>query len=143
MMSYRLLFSLVLGSTAVACGGAGGGLTDVDVTATISASPTIASFTAPVCFTSPCTVSDTFTITSSTAWTSATPGFGSLGEAFSFLPTTGSAGSTMVIVSYRSYGVSTPPSSPTLLTESGFLRFRTTVTGVYTDVDVTVYLSRP
>lgn len=147
MSMRRRLSEILLCVGASACAGGpeavAPGTTPGSTGATISASPTSAAFTAPVCFSAPCTVADTFTVRSSTTWTSAALGFGGLGESFSIVPVSGPVGSTPVVVYYRSFGVSTPPSSSTLLTVGGFLRFRTTTSGIYVDVPVTVTLSRP
>jgi hypothetical protein len=52
-----------------------------------------------------------------------------LGEGFSVSPTTGSAGVTNVVVTYR-WTIPTP--------SNGFFRFRTTTSGVYVEVPVVV-----
>lgn len=98
---------------------------------TITANPNTVSMTASVCYPAKCTVSQTITITSSTPWTSSDPGFGGLGAYGDFLvsPNSGPIGSTSVTISYTSYGYGS---------ENGFIRFRTTTTGVYVEVPVTV-----
>jgi hypothetical protein len=76
-----------------------------------------------------CTVFQNISINSSTAWTSTVPGFGNLGEGFSVSPSTGSAGVTNVVVTYR-WTIPTP--------SNGFFRFRTTTSGVFVEVPVIV-----
>ena len=98
-------------------------------TAAIAANPNSVSMTATSCYPAQCTVSKTITITSSTPWTSSPPGFGSLGEGFQVSPNTGPAGSTAVVISYTA---SVPQRA------NGFIRFRTTTTGVYVEVPVIV-----
>jgi hypothetical protein len=76
-----------------------------------------------------CTVFQNISINSSTAWTSTVPGFGSLGEGFSVSPSTGPAGVTNVVITYR---WTIPQAS------NGFFRFRTTTSGIYVEVPVVV-----
>lgn len=100
--------------------------------ATITSTPSFVSMTAPAgtCSSSNgCTVFQNISINSSTAWTSTVPGFGSLGEGFTVSPTTGPAGLTNVVVTYR-WTIPTP--------SNGFFRFRTTTSGVYVEVPVIV-----
>lgn len=114
------------GKTSDGGGSGGGGGGD-----TITANPTTVSMTASVCYPAKCTVSQTITITSSTPWTSSAPGFGGLGGYGDFLvsPNSGPVGSSSVTISYTSYGYGS---------ENGFIRFRSTTTGVYVEVPVTV-----
>lgn len=100
--------------------------------AAITSTPSSVSMTAPAgtCRSSNgCTVFQNISINSSTAWTSTVPGFGNLGEGFSVSPTTGPAGVTNVVVTYR-WTIPTP--------SNGFFRFRTTTSGVYVEVPVVV-----
>ena len=100
--------------------------------ATITSTPNSVSMTAPAgtCSSSNgCTVFQNISINSSTAWTSTVPGFGSLGEGFNVSPTTGPAGLTNVVVTYR-WTIPTP--------SNGFFRFRTTTSGVYVELPVIV-----
>lgn len=95
----------------------------------IIANPASVTMTATSCYPSQCTVSRIITITSFTPWTSSVPGFGSLGAGFLVSPDVGPTGSTSVTISYTS---SIP--SPA----DGFIRFRTTTSGVYVEVPVIV-----
>ena len=93
---------------------------------TITANPGSVSMTC-MPYPSYCAVFQNITITSSTSWTSSTPGFGSLQPGFVVSPDFGSAGSTTVAISYKSQFASY---------NNGFIRFRTTKSGVYVEVPV-------
>ena len=95
----------------------------------ITANPGAVVMKANYCYPSTCTVSQTILITSTTPWTSTVPGFGSLGSGFTVSPVSGPAGSTAVTISYSA---SIPQYA------NGFIRFRTTIIGVYAEVDVIV-----
>lgn len=95
----------------------------------ITANPGAVHMKAADCYPSTCTVSSTILITSTTAWTSSTPGFGSLGDGFEVSPDSGPIGSTSVTISYTA-------SFPT--PANGFIRFRSSKIGVYAEVNVAV-----
>lgn len=132
--------ALLIVSSLFACGGpggpttgggggsggtGGGGGSQVTITSDV---PTV-SMIATACTTA-CTVSKTVVITSSTAWTSTTPGFGSLGSGFVVAPDVGPAGTTSVVISYTADCCPSPA--------NGFIRFRSTQLGVYAEVNVIV-----
>ena len=130
-------FALLIVVSLFACGGpagtgtgggggsGGGGSSSATITSDV---PTV-SMIATSC-TSTCTVAKTVVITSSTAWTSTTPGFGSLGSGFVIAPDVGPAGSTSVVISYSADCCPSPA--------DGFIRFRSTTVGVYAEVSVIV-----
>lgn len=100
--------------------------------AAITSAPTSVSMNASpgVCASSNgCTVFQNISINSSTAWTSTVPGFGSLGEGFTVSPSSGPAGATNVVITYRWI---VPQAS------NGFIRFRTSTSGVFVEVPVVV-----
>lgn len=97
--------------------------------ATIAANPASVALTGTSCWPATCVASQAITIISSTAWTSSTPGFGSLPEGFAVTPSSGAAGTTPVTISYT-YEIPSPA--------SGFIRFRTTTIGIYAEVPVTM-----
>lgn len=110
----------------------------------LTVNPASVQMTAPVCFNAPCTISTTVTVTSTTGWDVLVSSFP---EAFtpSFSPRSAGPGTTLVTISYRSYGVSSPCTG-SLLTDGGFMRFtnvlRTNPPYTTIEVPVTVTLSR-